>query len=332
MPNEIYFSIIVPVYQVEKFLPQCVESILSQEFVNFELILVDDGSTDTCPALCDEYAKKDHRVKVIHKNNGGVSSARNSGMDVAKGTYICFVDSDDFWKTKKALLYIFDTLTKYSYDIVVLKNVNFYEDTQQFNLICDSFCENDFLSSLYDIRMNELVAKQLYDACVWNKVFRRDLMDRANLFFEDGIIAEDIDWAARLALVAESVTIINEPVYVYRKRRVGSLTTSLKLKNLIDTKGSIERCLRYRELKEKNEQFKRAYYSYVAYRYTIWMAEWATVNDKEKQSLISEMKQYDWLLSYDISPKVCLVNKVYKVFGFRLTSLFLKLYLKKRKM
>lgn len=89
-------SIIVPVYNVEAYLPRCVDSILAQTFTDFELILVDDGSPDGCPAICDEYAKKDRRIRVIHKANGGLSDARNAALDIARGEYIGFVDSDDF--------------------------------------------------------------------------------------------------------------------------------------------------------------------------------------------------------------------------------------------
>ena len=90
-----YISIIVPIYNVEKQLSECIESILNQTFMNFELILVDDGSPDKCGEICDEYEKKDKRIKVIHKKNGGLSDARNAGLDIAKGKYIGFVDSDD---------------------------------------------------------------------------------------------------------------------------------------------------------------------------------------------------------------------------------------------
>ena len=101
-------SIIVPVYQVEKYLNECIDSILAQTFTDFELILVDDGSPDNCPALCDAAAKRDSRVRVIHKQNGGVSTARNAGLDAAQGNWIAFVDSDDtvepsIWKMHKAV-------------------------------------------------------------------------------------------------------------------------------------------------------------------------------------------------------------------------------------
>ena len=89
-------SIIVPIYNVEKYLDRCIESIVGQTYKNLEIILIDDGSPDNCPQMCDEWAKKDDRIKVVHKENGGVSLARNKGMDIATGTYIGFVDSDDY--------------------------------------------------------------------------------------------------------------------------------------------------------------------------------------------------------------------------------------------
>ena len=95
-----FFSIIVPVYKVEKYLNQCVSSILEQDFKDFELILVDDGSPDGCPAICDELAITDERIKVIHKINGGLSDARNAGLAIASGDYVIFLDSDDFWEGK----------------------------------------------------------------------------------------------------------------------------------------------------------------------------------------------------------------------------------------
>lgn len=91
------FSIIVPIYKVEKYLEICIDSIIGQSFCNFELILVDDGSPDTCGEICDRYSSSDTRVKVVHKENGGLSSARNAGLDIATGKYVIFIDSDDFW-------------------------------------------------------------------------------------------------------------------------------------------------------------------------------------------------------------------------------------------
>ena len=101
-------SVIGPVYNVEKYLPQCMDSILSQTYNNIQIILVDDGSTDSSTLICDEYACKDNRVEVIHKENGGLSSARNAGIDVARGNYIIFIDSDDYWASNGLLQSVAD--------------------------------------------------------------------------------------------------------------------------------------------------------------------------------------------------------------------------------
>ena len=109
-------SIIVPIYNVEKYLDKCVSSILNQTFTDFELLLVDDGSPDRCGEMCDEYAKKDSRVKVIHRKNGGLSAARNSGIDAACGKYIGFIDSDDYIE-ENMYEHLYDVITKYDADI-----------------------------------------------------------------------------------------------------------------------------------------------------------------------------------------------------------------------
>ena len=111
-------SVIVPIYNVEKYLRRCVDSILNQTYKNLEVVLVDDGSPDACPAICDEYAQKDKRIKVVHKQNGGVSSARNTGLDFATGDYIAFVDRDDYIEVDNEATiveYTFDPLV-YSYE------------------------------------------------------------------------------------------------------------------------------------------------------------------------------------------------------------------------
>ena len=89
-------SVVIPVYKVEQYIHECVDSVIAQTYKNLDIILVDDGSPDSCPAICDEYAERDNRIRVIHKKNGGLSSARNAGIDIARGEYICFVDSDDY--------------------------------------------------------------------------------------------------------------------------------------------------------------------------------------------------------------------------------------------
>lgn len=114
MNNEYLISIIVPVYNVEPFISECINSILIQSYKNFELILVNDGSTDNSPTICEQYASKDKRIKVIHKANGGLSDARNWGLKFSSGEYVVFLDSDDYWNDCDALFSLYSLLNKYS--------------------------------------------------------------------------------------------------------------------------------------------------------------------------------------------------------------------------
>ena len=116
--SNIMISVIVPVYKVEPYLHKCLDSILSQTYQNLEIILVDDGSPDRCGAICDEYAQKDPRVKVIHKENGGIATARNAGMRIAAGDYWMFVDSDD-WLEADAISNLYQLLAEYNADLAI---------------------------------------------------------------------------------------------------------------------------------------------------------------------------------------------------------------------
>jgi len=322
------FSIIVPVYNTETYLPQCVDSVLGQTFSDFELLLIDDESPDSSGALCDAYAATDPRVRVIHQKNGGLSNARNSGLKAASGEFILFLDSDDFWNRSDALELIHREFTSTGADVVLLKHHKLDVETGEL-LTSSNVLRSESLSDRsYGKQLSVCVSTQLYDTCAWNKSFRRSLMDRQDLFFTEGIIAEDIDWVARLSLAASRVSIVAEPVHTYRKGRPGAITTSLTLQNLIDTKGSLERCIAYMVPEKRDRDFLDAYYSYVAYRYVIWMAESAVVTDPGKRPLIHQMKQYKWLLCYHLNPKVKLAHRVFLVAGWRISAKLLGLYLK----
>ena len=327
MNNKCYFSIIIPVYKVQNYLRQCIDSVLAQTFTDFEIILVDDGSPDECPQICDEYAAKDSRIAVIHKKNGGLSSARNAGMKKAQGKYIIFLDSDDYWSSMTALKEIYNLANSLDYDIITIKYTKYYEQTGQYDVNTDPFAEDDFADNKYTNRLSQLIKRQLYDTCAWNKVFKRQLMENADLYFTEGIISEDLDWAARLSLIGSSIGVVLNPIHVYRKGRPGAITSSWKLKTLVDIKGSILRCLSYPELEKKSEIFKKAYYSYLAYQYVIWMAGSVVVKGNEKKPLINEMYNLRWLLEYDLNKKVQLVRTVNSLFGIRITRLLLGIYL-----
>ena len=159
MKNIDLISIIIPVYNVEQYLSRCIDSVINQTYKNLEIILIDDGSTDDSGEICDEYALKDNRIKVMHKQNGGVSSARNEGLDISKGNYIGFIDSDDFIE-KDMYEFLYDLLTKNNCDISCCNKFIFKDNKF---IASKSFPKGNVLS------FNEVLNDSKHDFYIWNK-------------------------------------------------------------------------------------------------------------------------------------------------------------------
>lgn len=204
-------SVIVPIYKVEEYLSRCVDSIINQTYKNLEIILVDDGSPDNCPIICDDYAKRDKRIKVVHKENGGLSDARNAGMKVANGEYISFIDSDDYISLDfiKAL---YDTIVSEDSDIVECSVVKFYEDNHfdEYNddLKVKNYNTVDGLSAL--------ISESPFKQHVWNKMYKTQMI--SNIYFPIGKYNEDEFWTYQAFGHAERITKVNKTMYYYFQR------------------------------------------------------------------------------------------------------------------
>lgn len=208
-------SIVVPVYRVEDTLDRCMESIVGQTFTDWEVILVDDGSPDACPRLCDDWAQRDHRIRVIHKQNGGLSDARNAGIDVAKGEWITFVDSDDFLD-KDTYRQVMPLAMKY--DIVEFPVFCFYGSFRQSLL---TFSPNAYSDS--GIYWLETQAYQ--HTYAWNKIYRRTLFDEG-VRFPVGKVFEDTYTYPKLLQKAKSVYTTDKGLYYYCHNDSGITATA----------------------------------------------------------------------------------------------------------
>ena len=197
-------SIIIPVYKVEQYLRTCIESVLEQTYTNWELILVDDGSPDKCGEICDEYAKIDHRIKVIHKDNGGLSSARNAALDMPpKGEFVTFLDSDDFWH-KDYLSIMVGLQQSFNADIVQCGFIR-GKDTV-FPAIT-----NDVTSAVYD--NHKIFLSEKANVIMCGKLLRTSLFD--NIRMPVGLYNED-DWTAwKLYYKAKNIVVTNQALYYY---------------------------------------------------------------------------------------------------------------------
>lgn len=207
-------SVVVPIYNVEKFLRKCVESIIKQSYRNIEIILVDDGSTDECPAICDEYKKVDQRVRVIHKKNGGLSDARNIGIDVAKGEYLVLIDSDDYIH-KDMIKKLYETIIKDGSDLaicnykVVDEDESILETSKRERRNESVIGEKEFWEEYYNNQNG-------YYIVAWNKLYKKSLFLKER--YDVGKIHEDELICHRIIAQCEKISCLEEQLYFYLKR------------------------------------------------------------------------------------------------------------------
>lgn len=242
--NSPFFSVIVPIYNVEKYLRECVDSILNQSFTDFELILVDDGSPDGCPAICDAYALKDKRVKVIHKPNGGVSSARNTGLEIAAGEYVLFCDSDDHY-IAGAFDKIIGELEQGKFDVLnygYIKELSTHEhEPHSLKIGC-----SDSLS-LTQVLMESMRSDggELYFTEIWAQAFRRKLLEENQIRFVEKLKrSEDLIFTLQSYSSAVRVKRIPDVLYFYRYNTNSIMHSFAYSENTIQNSVLTMRCIR----------------------------------------------------------------------------------------
>lgn len=231
-------TVIVPVYKVENYIDECVKSIVGQTYRNLEIILVDDGSPDKCPSICDSWARKDNRVKVFHKKNGGLSSARNYGLNYATGDFICFVDSDDFL-SHDAIEQMYNNISD-NHDVGIVSGMIYrYENGNK-----NSFKKKWVLTEPRLVSSDELAIKIVDESVsytVWNKLYRKEILE--NVRFKEGRNNEDTLFMYSISKVMKvkklSMLEISSYVYYYRWRE-NSITTSFKTPLAIDAIQNLE--------------------------------------------------------------------------------------------
>lgn len=215
-------SVIIPVYNVEEYLQECLDSMLDQTYKHLEIILIDDGSQDRCPYICDQYATKDDRIKVIHKKNGGAASARNLGLEIASGEYISFVDSDDY-VDKYYIQNLTEQLENTKSDIAVCSYVSVSSDKKIPEILekTGDYIGRDYLLQfLTDWRCG----------LIWNKLFSKKVI--GDIRFEEGHIIDDEFFTYLVVLNARRVYVKNKQLYYYRERENSAMNSHERKKEL----------------------------------------------------------------------------------------------------
>lgn len=217
-------SVIVPIYKVETYLERCIESIVNQTYKNLEIILVDDGSPDSCPEICDSWKEKDDRIKVIHKENGGLSDARNAGMQIMTGTYVSYIDSDD-WIANDMYEKMLYAIKKNDADICECcfeKTTGIVKSNKK--------QQTDKVTILNKEEALKAVVEEKINPVVWNKIYKRKIADQ--LYFEKGKYNEDEFWTYHAVERAEKIVQIEDICYYYFFREDSIINETYNIRRL----------------------------------------------------------------------------------------------------
>lgn len=269
-------SIIIPIYKVEKYIERCINSVLSQTYSNIEIILIDDGSPDMCPSICDNYKLIDSRIQVIHKENGGLSDARNKGINISKGKYITFVDSDDYIENDY-VEFLYKTILKEDSDIAICS----YQSVYGNRMIIKQLEHREYI-----LNSEETLEKMLYqkefNVSAWAKLYKRELFE--NIEFPKGKIFEDAFTTYKLVMKAKKISVNLEIKYNYMIRSNSILTSEFNEKKmlLIDAYNKMGRDIQIKYPKLTNAVIRAEVYANISTLRQMIFAKNRLIDDEKK--------------------------------------------------
>ncbi len=225
--TNVKISVIVPVYNVEKWLNMCIDSILAQSYKNLEIILVNDGSTDKSKDICDSYSKKDNRVRVLNIKNSGQSVARNIGLKEAKGDYILFIDSDDYISDKAIIEKFINILDSNNYDFIYTSYCRFEDGNEEkiTEILPISLTNDEIKNKEGKDILVDLLNKNSFHHAPYLKVCRKEFILNNKLFFREGYYHEDAEWTFKVFYYAKKIFIYDKPWYMRRMRENSTITS-----------------------------------------------------------------------------------------------------------
>lgn len=287
-------SLILPIYNVEKYLKKCLESIVIQkEFSKIEVLLIDDGSTDSCPKICDDYGNKYSNIKVFHKKNGGLSDARNYGLLKSKSDYVFFVDSDDEL-TSNSISSLIKKINENDVDIVLFNAecINENNDLIEIKYKYSHDCLKEKIYNGLEVINQELDQCQDFKTQVWLGIYKKDFLFREGLLFEKDLIHEDEMWSPKVFLKAYSILYLNKVIYRYRIRNNSIMRDSEKnyRKHLINQIYIFESLFVYYDNKIYDKKLLKKINNFTAGRYLHCLSVNKIVKNKDLIRKVSRLK------------------------------------------
>ena len=311
------FSIIVPVYNAEKYLDACADSVLGQTFRDFELLLIDDGSSDDSGALCEKIAAQDARVSVIHQNNSGPSVARNKGIQKAKGEYLLFLDSDDCYADTTVLQKVTSCILASGADVVCMNYARFggRPGARGAALLPMQECSDP----------GQMVARTIYTSSACLKAIRTKLVRGAGICFPEGVRCEDVDFCGRVLAMAPSMAYCPDASYLYRVNPASAThnITRQTVENLFAIIESLEN-----QAQAMPEEYPQRSWllNYTAFQYATLIINENLCTQPLPRALRQRIRAARGLLKYDACAQVKLIRNVSRICGFACMSRMLTLY------
>lgn len=324
--NDIILSFIIPVYNVEQYLNECIDSILNQINDECEIILVDDGSTDLSGKICDEYSEKYKHIDVVHKKNSGPSDARNIGISMAKGKYIAFVDSDDR-VADGCIEEIIKWCNESQVDVCFMQAIKFYPDGSMEDMADE--IERQYVDKKEKLEVLEyLSTRPKFPGSACTKLFRTEFLKSISIFFPQNVgYAEDLYFVRDSILEAKCYDVLDSKYYQYRQNRVESRTSSAS-SNLFE---GIERFINdsVKKLAVDNtptDRISQYALSWVAYEFSIMLLHFSYMNKEDKRFYYKKLKKHSWVLKFAKNKKTKMIHVLCVFLGLKITAFIIGQY------
>lgn len=329
--SALLLSFVIPVYNVERYLEECVESILCQNTESFQIVLVDDGSTDASREICDRYAARYSNIQVIHKANGGLSSARNAGIAAAEGKYVTVVDSDDKI-CSGSVAELLHWIQTENADLCFLHADRLFPNNELMDLN-EEIVRSELHGKSKEAAIRHLATRPKYPGCAWAKLYRRSFLNDHDLHFPyDTRYSEDLGFVRDCILCADSFDVLDVPFYLYRQSRQGSITNKKSAKSFYDLLLFVTESVDKLTVNKKPiNEISRFAMSFAAYEYAALLHLYHKIPKADKKQALEKMAAYRWVLRFANNKRIKAVSLLCNLFGMRFTA-FLAVKYRKAKM
>ena len=323
-------TVIIPAYNAEKYVGFTLDSVINQTYDNLEIICVNDCSKDKTLDVLNEYAQKDNRVKVIHKENGGLSSARNAGIEIAQGRYVAFLDSDDAWEENK-LGEIITHLQDLDVDMLLFSSCDQLEDGKRYQrkdtLLSPAEAHKIFSCEEY---YSQLIRQGNLRESACTKIIKTQFIKEFNLYFQPKIISEDTEWMFRVLRNCQRIAVVDTMLFICTYGREGSISNTAGTRSVESLLKIIGQSIEYCE-ENKQKSTSKFELMHCAYLLSIVVGIYGGMPKAEKKKFKQQIKNYRFLLKLNRAKKVKLVRICWACLGLNLTAKVLNKYMQENK-